>query len=80
MGAVKNHYFDQISASPEPVFFRDEPVEGVFTVREGRIYRRDHHVPRDLAELLLPLFDEDPCLRHLAAELRAAMKETGALQ
>lgn len=81
MGAVKNHFFDEINARDDEG--PDEPP--VFTA--GRdcfgkpaLFRRGVCLPDDVAVRLLPVLIEDRALGHLAGQLKAAMHSIGLIQ
>lgn len=81
MGAVKNHFFDEINARDDEG--PDEPP--AFTTGrtfDGRpaIFHRGVFLRPEVAERLLPVLIEDRSLQHRAAELKAAMLITGAMQ
>lgn len=50
----------------------------IFTAHEGKIFRRGIFMDRDVAERLIPLFEELPSMRDLAEEIREAIAEQDA--
>jgi len=66
---------DDHSFEIEPRTFIEVGDPPIFTASNGKLWRRGVYLDREMAERLIPLFEERADMRDLAEQLRSAIRE-----